>query len=124
VARFSPRPPPDDDIAAFVARGTAVAAYPVSARVTIHASAEAVAERISPAAGIVEVVDARTCVLRTGARSLDNLAYHLVALGLDFTVDDPPELIDHIRAMADRLARAAGVGRFGGDDPWGYDDRR
>ena len=124
VARFSPRPPPDDDIAAFVARGTAVAAYPVSARVTIHASAEAVAERISPAAGIVEAVDAGTCVLRTGARTLDNLAYHLVALGLDFTVDDPPELIDHIRAMADRLAPAAGVGRVGGDDPSGYDDRR
>ena len=110
VARFEPRPPPDDDIAAYVARGTAVAAYPVAARVTVHAPLEAVAERFSPSAGIVEVVDAQTCVLRTGARSLDNLAYHLVGLGLDFTIDDPPELVDHVRAVGDRLLRAAGAG--------------
>jgi predicted DNA-binding transcriptional regulator YafY len=113
--RFTPRPAPDEDIAAYVSRGTAIEAYPVQARVTVHAPVEAVAERISPTAGVVEVVDATTCVLRTGGRTLDNLSYHLVALGLDFTIDDPPELIEHVANLARRLARASA----GGGDPAG-----
>jgi hypothetical protein len=47
-------------------------------------------------------------VLRTGAPTLDTLAYHLVTMGLDFTIDDPPELVDHVAGLADRLARASG----------------
>ncbi|HEX6418244.1 MAG TPA: YafY family protein [Acidimicrobiales bacterium] len=108
VARFTPRPPPADDIAAFVSRGVAVAAYPVQARVTVHAPLEAVAERIPPTFGQLEAADDRSCLLQTGARSLTDLAYHLVTMGLDFTADEPPELVDHLRAIAERLARAAG----------------
>ncbi|HEX6569147.1 MAG TPA: YafY family protein [Acidimicrobiales bacterium] len=117
IARFTPRPPPADDIAAFVSRGTAVEAYPVSGRVTVHAPLDAVAERISPTAGLLEAVDADSCVLRTGARTLDNLAYHLVTMGLDFTVDEPPELVDHIRAIARRLDRASCPAGGAGGDP-------
>ena len=108
VARFTPRPPPADDIAAFVSRGTAVAAYPVHARVTVHAPLDAVAERISPTAGLLEAAGDGSCVLRTGGRTLPDLAYHLVTMGLEFTVDDPPELADHLLAIARRLERAGG----------------
>ena len=108
VRRFTPRPPPADDIAAYVSQGTAVAAYPVQGRVTVHAPLDVVAERVSPTAGLLEAVDAHTCVLRTGARSFGNLAFHLVAMDLDFTVDDPPELVEHLRALARRLDRAGG----------------
>lgn len=106
VGRFSPRPPPSDDIAGFVARGTALAAYPVQARVIVHASHEVAAERISPTAGLLEVIDASSCVLLTGGRTVEGLAQHLVGMGIDFTVDDPPELIEHVRMLAQRLARA------------------
>jgi predicted DNA-binding transcriptional regulator YafY len=108
VARFTPRPPPAEDIAAFVSRGTAVAAYPVHARVTVHAPLDAVAERISPSAGLLEATSDGSCVLRTGARTLSDLAYHLVTMDLEFTVDDPPELADHLLAIARRLERAGG----------------
>jgi len=107
VGRFTPRPPPDEDIAAYVSRGTAVGAYPVRATVTVHAPLAAVAERISPTAGVLEVIDAESCSLRTGAGSLDYLAYHLANMGLDFTVIDPPELAGHLAALAERLARAS-----------------
>jgi predicted DNA-binding transcriptional regulator YafY len=108
VRRFTPRPPPADDIAAYVSQGTAVAAYPVQGRVTVHAPLDVVAERVSPTAGLLEAVDAHTCVLRTGARSLGNLTFHLVGMDLDFTVEHPPELVDHLRAVARRLDRASG----------------
>jgi predicted DNA-binding transcriptional regulator YafY len=108
VGRFAPRTPPDDDIAAYVSRGTAIEAYPVQSRVTVHAPVAVVAEHISPTAGVLEAVDADSCLLLTGGRTLDNLAYHLVAMGLEFTVDDPPELIAHMRALAGRLGRASG----------------
>jgi predicted DNA-binding transcriptional regulator YafY len=107
VDRFTPRPPPADDIAAYVSRSTAVEVYEVQARVTVHAPAEAVSEVFSPTAGLIEVVDDRTCVLHTGARTVAVLAIQLVVMGLDFTVEDPPELAAHVRVLAHRLERAS-----------------
>jgi hypothetical protein len=52
------------------------------------------------------VVDKDTCLLRTGAATLDALAVHLGMLGADFEVSDPPELVDHVRVLADRYHRA------------------
>jgi hypothetical protein len=72
----------------------------------LHAPAEAVAERIPPGVGLLEVVDKDTCLLRTGAATLDALAVHLGMLGADFEVSDPPELVDHVRVLADRYHRA------------------
>lgn len=79
------------------------------ARVTVHAPAGAVLERINPAVGVVEALDAHTCVLDTGADSPDSLAVHLGMLGYDFTVTEPAELVDHLRALAGRYARAVPV---------------
>ena len=64
----SPRPPPADDLAAWVAEGAAVRAYRHVGVVTLHAPAEQVAERLSPTAGVLEALDDRTCRLTTGAR--------------------------------------------------------
>jgi hypothetical protein len=50
------------------------------------------------------------CLLDTGADSLEMMAVYLGTLGVDFTVADPPELIDHVRALANRYARAGGTG--------------
>ncbi|MEU3164476.1 hypothetical protein [Streptosporangium sp. NPDC006930] len=46
---------------------------------------------------------ARIDRLRTGGDSLEWLALTIGQLGLDFTVREPPELIDHIRTLTARL---------------------
>jgi predicted DNA-binding transcriptional regulator YafY len=56
--------------------------------------------------GAVEPLDAQSCVLVTGADSLDTIALYLGLLGVDFSVDEPPELVEHVRRLADRYSRA------------------
>ena len=73
---------------------------------TLHASAGTVAARIPPAVGLLEAVDERTCVLDTGADTLDRLAAYLSMLGVDFEVSEPPDLVEHIRTLAGRYRRA------------------
>ena len=73
----------------------------------LHAPAETVAERIPPAVGLLEAVDERTCLLDTGADTLDTLAVYLGMLGVDFEVSEPSDLVEHIRKLADRYRRAA-----------------
>jgi predicted DNA-binding transcriptional regulator YafY len=105
--RFTPRPLPEPDPAAYVSRAISSAPYPYQARVLFHAPAEDLARRTSPAAGRVEAVDARTCVLHAGSASLEELAVHVAIKGIDFEVLEPPELIPVLREVADRLLRAA-----------------
>ena len=107
VDTFTPRPPPAEDVAAFVSRGTAVEAYPVKGRVVVHAPLAVAGAHVSPNAGLLEARDEHTCVLHTGARSVPDLAHYLQEMGLDFTVEEPDELRAHLAALADRLARAA-----------------
>ena len=45
-------------------------------------------------------------MLHTGADSVETLAVHLGLLDTDFTVTDPPELVAHLRVLADRYARS------------------
>jgi predicted DNA-binding transcriptional regulator YafY len=104
--RFAPREPPEADLAAYVSRRVSAAAWRYRARVTVHAPAEVVVERINPAVGTVEALDERSCVLDTGADTIDSLAVHLGLLGVDFTVTDPPELVDYVRTLAARYGRA------------------
>jgi predicted DNA-binding transcriptional regulator YafY len=74
----------------------------------VHAPAETVAERTNPAVGTVEAVDDHTCVLVTGADSLETLSVYLGMLGVDFTVSEPPELVSHLNELAERYRRATG----------------
>ncbi|PSK96260.1 putative DNA-binding transcriptional regulator YafY [Murinocardiopsis flavida] len=106
--RFTPRDLPEGgDLAAYVSRRVSAAAWRYRASITVHAPAEAVTARISPAVGTVTAVDEHTSVLHTGADELETLAVYTGMLGVDFTVDDPPELVAHLRILADRYARAA-----------------
>jgi predicted DNA-binding transcriptional regulator YafY len=104
--RFAPRDPPDDDLVAYIAREVWSVSWRHHARVRLHAPAEAVAQRIPPGVGLLEAVDDGTCLLHTGAETLEVLAVHLGMLGADFEVDEPPELVDHLRLLADRYRRA------------------
>jgi hypothetical protein len=57
--------------------------------------------------GTVEAETQDTCLLTTGSNSLDAIAVHLAFLGLDFDVLEPPELVDHVAAVAARLTQAS-----------------
>lgn len=105
--RFTPRELPEGgDVAAYVARGVSAAGFRYQARVTVHAPAAVVTARISPAVGIVEAVDDHSCVLATGADSVETVAAYLGLLDADFTVSEPPELVARLRMLADRYRRA------------------
>lgn len=89
-----------------MSKSVSYAPYEHRARVTLFAPVGTVAERVPPAAGVLEAIDEQSCMLRTGSHTLDLLAFHLALIGVDFRVHEPVELIDHIRLMADRLNRA------------------
>jgi biotin operon repressor len=102
--RFTPR----EDVPELgeTSRGVASGGYRYQARFTLRAPAEVLADRIANTVGTVEPVDTNTCTLTTGANSLDELLLHIGLLGHPFTIEEPPELIDHARGLADRLKAA------------------
>ena len=101
-ARFVARPLPDEDVAAYVARGVTGSNWGFRARVIVHAPAATVAERIGPWIGTVEAIDDGSCLLDAGASSPEMMAVYLGLLDADFTVTDPPELVEHLRRLAGR----------------------
>ncbi|AIG79380.1 Hypothetical protein AJAP_32830 [Amycolatopsis japonica] len=103
--RFTARELPED-VTDRVRRGVSSAAWRYQADVTVHASAEEVTARINPAVGTVEAVDANTCVLHTGADSIETMAVHLGLLNAPFHVTEPPQLVDYLRELADRYRDA------------------
>lgn len=105
-ARFAPRKPPDGDFAAYVARSVAYAPYPHRASVKLYASVETVAERLPPTVGALEAIDPQTCLLHTGAYSLDGLSVYLAMLGCDFEVREPAALAQRVKELAERFSRA------------------
>ncbi|HEX6682991.1 MAG TPA: YafY family protein [Candidatus Limnocylindrales bacterium] len=105
--RFTPRDPPD--AVAFVADAITTAPYRFQARIRVHAPADAVRARIPATIGVVEAIDDYSCLLATGADSLTFLAVQMAALGPDFTVVEPPELIDELKVLSDRLNRVVGT---------------
>lgn len=84
---------PEADLASWVFRRVSAAGWRYRARVRVHADAAAVVGRINPAVETVTAVDDETCVLETGADTVDSLAVHLGLLRCDFEVTDPPELV-------------------------------
>jgi len=103
--RFAPRDPPDGDVATYLLRGVGSATWRFRTRVTVHAAAALVAGRVPPAV-VVEAVDEHTCVVHAGADTPQMLAVYLGMLDLDFEVGDPPELVEQLRALAERYRRA------------------
>ncbi|MDH2415067.1 WYL domain-containing protein [Nocardioides sp. CER19] len=103
--RFAPREFPGD-LTEFVVREVARTGWAVHARLAIDAPAEEVVARINPAVGTVEPQGAARSVLVTGGDSLETIAIWISMLGLDFTVESPVELVEHVRVLAERYARA------------------
>jgi predicted DNA-binding transcriptional regulator YafY len=105
--RFSPRDPPGGDPAAYVSRSISSAPYRYQARLRLHLPAQAAAERLPPTVGHIQADGDHACILHTGAESPDVLAIYVAILGAEFEILDPPQLAEHILALAGRLTRAA-----------------
>ena len=106
--RFTQRKLPARDAAAYVERSIASRPHRFDASVTLAVSADEIKRRFGGWwGGEVEPVDDHSCIFRTGDDDLDWLATRIAMLGVDFVVHEPPELIEHVRALAARLQRAA-----------------
>ena len=105
-ARFTARKLPAKDASAYVERSISGAPSRFEARVTVHASAAELASRLPPYWGTFEPIDAHSCEYRAGDDDLGWLAMRIAMLGVDVEVHEPPELIEHLRALARRLRRA------------------
>ncbi|MFJ7268558.1 helix-turn-helix transcriptional regulator [Streptomyces sp. NPDC099050] len=104
--RFTPRPPPAEDLAAYVSRGISQRVYAAHAVIRLRVPEQEAARIIGPADGTLEPLDDQSCILRTGAVNLDVLVIHVMLIGCEFEVVEPAELTDHIRAARDRLGRS------------------
>ncbi|MBF6330505.1 helix-turn-helix transcriptional regulator [Nocardia transvalensis] len=104
--RFTPRETPDIDVAGFVSRGISTAPYRYQARIILEVPAAVAADSIPPTIGVIEAVDEHSCLLHTGSNSLDEIAVYVGLFGFPFRVHEPPELVDHLRGLIQRLSAA------------------
>ncbi|MEU8899147.1 YafY family protein [Nocardia sp. NPDC048505] len=108
--RFTPRAAPEADLTGWVSRGVSNAPYRYQARITLDVPVAVAADRIPPTIGVLEAIDDDHCLLRVGSNSLDEIALYTGLFGFDFHVHEPPELLDHLRALTRRFGAAVEPG--------------
>ncbi|SDZ08317.1 HTH domain-containing protein [Amycolatopsis xylanica] len=105
--RFPPREPPEGDAATYVSHQLSAKTWGYQATVRLHESAEALVERVWPGMGVVEAVDARSCLFHVGAETPADLVWMITSVNVGFTlVTGPPEFAAALRAQADRCLAA------------------
>jgi predicted DNA-binding transcriptional regulator YafY len=104
--RFAPRKLPAKDAAAYVKQSLTSAPSRYEARVTVEAPAADVRARRWLGGKVTEITPAR-CELRTGDDHLDWLTMRIAMLDWEYEVHEPPELIERLREVAERIRRAA-----------------
>ncbi|KGN31490.1 DeoR faimly transcriptional regulator [Knoellia sinensis KCTC 19936] len=106
AGRFVANPLEGGDYSAFVLRDVAFSGWSVHCRIAVDAPAAEVLSRINPTVGVVETIDDTHSVLVTGGDSVEVVAVWIGMLGLDFHISEPPELVEHLRVLSHRYARA------------------
>jgi predicted DNA-binding transcriptional regulator YafY len=104
--RFRPRELPAADAAAFVRAGIENVTAGYEVEVLVDAPAAAVRERIGRWS-TVEDIGAARCRVRMTADSLDWPVMALGAVGADFQVVSPAELLDRVRDWGRRFSQAS-----------------
>ncbi len=107
-ARFTPRPLPAEDAAAYVA-GKLRRPTLTTIVATVHTSAEELRRRFGRCDGSIEPIDEHSCLLRT-TDSVEWTAMRLLRLGHPFEVSAPEEMRVFLRSLADQANHAAGGG--------------
>jgi predicted DNA-binding transcriptional regulator YafY len=111
--RFRPRELPAEDAVAFVRAGLDNLPTRRRVEVLIQAPAATVLSVIGRWASVDEV-DATSCRLRMTVENLDWPALTLGAVGADFEVIRPPELVDRIRELGELFTRVTREARSKG----------
>jgi predicted DNA-binding transcriptional regulator YafY len=111
--RFQPRPLPAEDAVAFVRAGLDNLPTRRRVEVLVHAPSATVQSVVGRWA-TVEEVDATTSRVRMTVEGLDWPALALGAIGADFEVIRPPELVDRIRELGELFTRASAAARLKG----------
>ncbi|MHC3001275.1 helix-turn-helix transcriptional regulator [Gordonia metallireducens] len=104
--RFAERALPADDIAVYVGNRLREPHWAHRASVILHAGADEVAGKVAPAEGTISPIDDENCRAILGGQSLTGVAATLTRLDVDFEVERPAELVEHLGVLADRYARA------------------
>jgi predicted DNA-binding transcriptional regulator YafY len=105
--RIAPRTLPAEDVGSFVREKLFSSAPTYRAVVTIHLPVDQVRGHLGDSPGDLEAVDEHSCRLHSHTDTLEWIAFRLIQLGCDFTVHQPPELIEYLRTLGARITRAA-----------------
>ncbi|MCV6978741.1 YafY family transcriptional regulator [Mycolicibacterium pulveris] len=100
VARDAP------DAASYVRRSITSSPYRYVARVRYHAPEDVVAQSFPPMSVTVEPDGPDACIVTAGADDPERMVLYFAAVGADFEVLEPPELVRAVAAVAQRLGRA------------------
>jgi predicted DNA-binding transcriptional regulator YafY len=103
--RFSRRELPED-LATYVSRSLAVAAYRYQVSVELVGSLAELAERIPPWIGLLEALGPRRSRLTLAANSHESLAALLLQLGTPFECLEPQEVAHGLREAVSKLMRS------------------
>ncbi len=103
--RFLPRARADE-VEAFVARSISHKPYGIQATFRLAVSAPEIKQKLPSWAGEIEAVDDHTCLLHTGASSVEYLLCNLVMTGCDFELVEPAALAPALRRFGERLLQA------------------
>ncbi|MFS8096216.1 YafY family transcriptional regulator [Lentzea alba] len=107
-ARFAPRVPPGGDAAEYVKQKMYDSAPTYRARATLQLPVEVARARLADFAGDLEAVDAGSCSWHSTEDTIEYLAFRLTLLGCEFTVHEPPALVEHLRGLGERITRSVG----------------
>lgn len=105
--RFALREPPGD-VARYVADSISHAPYRHRAIVRLRGSLSELAARVPPWCGVLEPESDESCLLRTGAESIEGLLCQLVLTGVGFEIVEPRSLLPKLRRVMERLDGALG----------------
>ncbi|KOG33576.1 helix-turn-helix transcriptional regulator [Streptomyces resistomycificus] len=109
-ARFAPRELPTGNAAEYLRRSMYGRQETYAFTVTFDAPAEVVAAQVPSWLGTPEPLGEGRCRLRGSVGdAVEWLAVRLAMVGIDFTVQEPEELVRSVRELGGRLSRAAGA---------------
>ena len=107
--RFTPRPLPAKDLAAYVQAAITRSPYQYDVVIRIAAPLASVAEQVPAEVAVLEADGPGHTVLRSGWDSLDQPLVRMAGMGVEFEILAPEEMRERARTAAGRLARAAGA---------------
>jgi predicted DNA-binding transcriptional regulator YafY len=108
AGRFVPRQPPVD-FATMVSQSISTWPQRYQVRLRVRGSVGVLRDRVPPWAGVLEPLDDGHCTLTLRGDSIDIIAAMIVHAGVDFSLIEPAELAQPMRAIAQRLLNGCGA---------------